>query len=111
MNPSPLVSSSISADAVINYFQLLKRACSKVKIVSWSASIANIILSCSDSYQQLSVDLSSQTIINVQNKFIKFTDCEEIDSFKPQFILAPNSQTDISILTIECSMNIEVIRF
>lgn len=100
INPSPSATPSISADVVINYQIQLKESCSKIKILSWSAGTVNIILSCTDSYQQITVNLTSQTISNTQNKFMKFANCEQIDSFKPQFILAPNSQSEISILTI-----------
>lgn len=62
VNPSPSSSATIIADVVINYQLQLKDSCSKVKIVSWSASTANVILSCSYSYQQLIINMTSQTI-------------------------------------------------
>jgi hypothetical protein len=85
----PLGGSAIPADFIVDYEKQLGYSCSKVKIVAAGLTKINVVLSCTNGYQQVEIPLTSPNNSTVTPilSFSKFANCEGIDRFKPEFIL------------------------
>lgn len=111
---NPTLSNSNSTIIQANYMIPYRSAsnnliCTKVKFVFASSTSPSIILSCNKSYIQIDVDFEAMMLTPVLT-YAKFANCEDIDKFKPDFIVQNGTNSTIIILIAECARTLNTFR-
>lgn len=102
INPQVLENNTqILSNYSFNYTQYVEQPyCSVVKIINSTLQYTYITLSCSHYYYYMSLNFTSG-LINIYNKFARYSQCDLYDQFKPSVIM----NNGLQMLLAQCRQN------